>query len=76
VGLSPFWIMLAILIGGGLFGFTGMLLSVPLFALIYAIVRTVMESRLQRRNLPTDSAAYVGAPENLQEETKIEASDT
>ena len=76
VGLSPFWIMLSIMIGGGLFGFAGMLLSVPLFALIYAIVRTVMESRLQRRNLPTDSAAYVGAPENLQEETKIEASDT
>ena len=31
-GLSSFWVMFAILIGGGLFGFLGMLLGVPVFA--------------------------------------------
>jgi len=67
VGLSPFWIMLSILIGGGLFGFAGMLLSVPVFALTYAIVRATMETRLKKKNLPTQSAFYANAPENLSE---------
>lgn len=32
-GLSAFWVMFSILIGGGLFGFLGMLLGVPVFAM-------------------------------------------
>lgn len=28
-GLSPFWVVFAIMVGGGLFGFAGMLLGVP-----------------------------------------------
>ena len=78
VGLSAFWIMLAITIGGSLFGFAGMLLSVPVFALLYAIVATVMENRLRARGLPTESAFYEGAPENLRSKTasKDEADET
>ena len=68
VGLSPFWIMLSIMVGGGLFGFAGMLLSVPLFALIYAIVRASLETRLRQRNMPVDTRFYEKAPENLLEE--------
>ena len=75
VGLSPFWIMLSIMVGGGLFGFAGMLLSVPLCALVYAIVQVVMEARLRKRNLPTESESYIQAPENLQEDKKHEAPD-
>ena len=67
VGLSPFLIMLAIMVGGGLFGFAGMVLGVPVFALIYAIVRATTETRLRERNLPIDSAAYENAPENMQQ---------
>ena len=65
VGVSAFWIMLAIVIGGGLFGFAGMLLGVPVFALAYAIVRTLAEKRLREKNLPTESAAYTDAPEHI-----------
>lgn len=65
VGVSAFWIMLAIVIGGGLFGFAGMLLGVPVFALAYAIVRTIADERLRQRGLPVETAAYVDAPENL-----------
>ena len=39
-GLTSFWVMFAILIGGGMFGFLGMLLGVPVFALIYYIMQT------------------------------------
>ena len=65
VGVSAFWIMVSIVIGGGLFGFAGMLLGVPVFALGYAIVRTVSENRLRARGLPVESDAYRRAPEVL-----------
>ena len=70
VGLSAFWIMLSITVGGGLFGFAGMLLSVPTFALIYAIARTVIEKRLRAKELPEATERYVDAPEGLAEEKK------
>ncbi|MBQ9952397.1 MAG: AI-2E family transporter [Clostridia bacterium] len=65
VGISPLWIMISIVIGGGLFGFAGMLLSVPVFALCYAIVRACIESRLKERGLPIHSSHYTDAPERL-----------
>jgi len=73
VGVSAFWIMLAIVIGGGLFGFMGMLLGVPVFALVYAIVRTIADERLRKKGLPVPSAAYADAPEHLGEGEKADA---
>ena len=72
VGLSPFFIMLAIMVGGGLFGFPGMLLGVPVFALIYAMVKEGTEARLKTNRLPTESSAYEGAPENLHFEKTLQ----
>ncbi len=57
-GLSSFWVITAILFGGGLFGFAGMLLGVPTFAVIYYILQLVIESRLEQKNLPTNSRHY------------------
>ena len=65
VGVSAFWIMIAIVIGGGLFGFAGMLLGVPVFGTVYAIVRSVIDVRLREKNLPVPSSAYADAPEGL-----------
>jgi hypothetical protein len=42
-----------------------MLLSVPVFALVYAIIRATTEARLRAKNLPVESSAYEGAPESL-----------
>ena len=58
LGLSPFWIMLSIIVGSGLFGFAGILLGVPVFALIYAIVQAMVEYRLTLRGLPTETQVY------------------
>lgn len=68
VGLSAFWIMLSITVGGGLFGFAGMVLSVPTFALIYAIVRTIIARRLKSKGLPEKTECYVDAPNALTKE--------
>lgn len=58
-GLSSFWVMFAILIGGGLFGFTGMLLGVPVFAMIYYIVRRLVNHGINKKKLPLSTAEYV-----------------
>ncbi|MGI6031089.1 MAG: AI-2E family transporter [Eubacteriales bacterium] len=50
LGLRGIYVMLAIIIGGNLFGFAGMVLGIPLFATFYTLVRrNVMRRNLIRR---------------------------
>lgn len=49
-GLSAMWVMVAIIVGGGLFGFPGMLLGVPTFAVIYDLLRQWVNKRVQEKN--------------------------
>lgn len=58
-GLSTFWVMFAILVGGGLFGFAGMLLGVPTFGVIYYIITKIVDYILSKRKLPTNTNEYV-----------------
>lgn len=46
VGLSTAWTLFAILIGGELFGFSGMILGVPVFAVISSLIREFVYKRL------------------------------
>lgn len=57
-GLSAFWVMFAIFVGGGLFGFAGMILGVPIFAVIYSLVRDFVNYLLERRGLSTKTSDY------------------
>lgn len=57
-GLSAFWVIVAILVGGGLFGVTGMIIGVPTFALLYYIVKMFINQKLRQKNLPTDTGCY------------------
>lgn len=58
-GLSSFWVVFAILVGGGLFGFMGMLLGVPTFAVIYYLIREVTAWILRKRKLPENTVDYI-----------------
>ncbi|MDD3402743.1 MAG: AI-2E family transporter [Hespellia sp.] len=57
-GLSAFWVVFAILLGGGLFGIVGMILGVPTFAVIYYIADMIINHWLEKKNLPTDDDYY------------------
>ena len=57
-GLNSFYVTVAILLFGSLFGFIGMIIGVPLFATLYYVVKRVAEYFLRKRGLPTDTAAY------------------
>lgn len=48
IKLSPFCVIFAVTVFGGLWGFFGMLIGVPLFAVIYDIVRRIMRHRLKK----------------------------
>ena len=57
-GLSAFWVIFSILLGGGLFGFAGMLMGVPTFAVIYYIVQMLINHKLEKKRLPSHSKYY------------------
>lgn len=50
-GLSAFWVVFSILFFGGLFGIVGMLIGVPLFAVIYRIISRIVDYRLRQKGL-------------------------
>ena len=58
-GLSAFWVVFAILVGGGLFGFMGMTLGVPTFAVIYYLIREGAAYILRKRKLPEETRDYI-----------------
>ena len=58
VGISGFWVMFSIIVGAGLFGFWGMLLGVPIFVVIQALVDQSVARRLKRSDLPVEAEAY------------------
>ena len=57
-GLSAFWVIFAITIFGSLMGPLGMFIGVPLFAVIYSLVRQFAEWRLSQKGLPTATDDY------------------
>lgn len=59
VGLPSFWVMFSIIVGGGLFGFLGMLLAVPVFAVVYQYVSYRMNLKLVRNDMSEDLDAYM-----------------
>ncbi len=50
-GLSSFWVLFAIILFSGLFGFAGMLIGVPLFAVIYDILSKLVHWGRKKRGL-------------------------
>ena len=64
-GISEFWVTFALLLFGGIFGFMGMIIGVPAFAVVYYAVVQFMNKVLMKKGLPVSSAAYRDA-NNLQ----------
>jgi predicted PurR-regulated permease PerM len=51
MGLPSLWIMFAIILGGGFFGLLGMFLGVPVFAVVYVIIKEIVNQRLKDREI-------------------------
>lgn len=48
VGLSPLWIIFAVVVGGGLFGVMGMLLGVPFVAVVRTLADDIIDKKLEK----------------------------
>ena len=63
VGISSFWAMFSILFFSGIFGFAGMIIGVPLCALLLSLIAALCKRSLEKKALPIDSKAYAGVQE-------------
>ena len=60
-GLSSLGVMVAILVMGEWMGVIGMILGVPIFAVVLAIINELAEHRLRKKNMPVNTAEYYAA---------------
>lgn len=60
MGLPAIWVLVAITVGGNLFGVAGMLLGVPVFAVIYLLFAEFVSGKLKKKNMPEKTAEYSG----------------
>jgi len=59
IGISAFWILFAILVAGKFLGIVGMIIGVPLFAIVYSIIKEDVEYKLKNKELPTETKDYM-----------------
>ncbi len=57
-GLTAFWVVFSVTFFGGLFGFVGMVIGVPTFAVIYSLIRRLASYYLNQKGLPSDTESY------------------
>ena len=57
LGMSGFWILFSVTVGGALFGVVGMFLGVPIFALIYAGIHDYITVRLRHKKITVNDKA-------------------
>ena len=66
VGLPAMWTLFAITIGGALMGLIGMMLFVPLCAIIYFLFTEIVAGRLKKNNIsPDDEMIQYGLKEEI-----------
>ena len=65
IGIGGMWVLLALTVGGNLMGITGMVLGIPAFAVIYALVKEFCDKRIAAK----DAAAKAAAPTAETEKT-------
>lgn len=58
-GITGFWVIFAITLFGGILGIPGMIIGVPLFAVIYAIIKAFIKSNLDEKNLSRHTEDYI-----------------
>ena len=73
-GISSLAVLVSITVMGGLFGIGGMVIGVPVFAVIIELVKRAIENRLRKQNMVTDTTHYYrkGAIGNAEEEVYYE----
>ncbi len=72
-GLSPFWVLVSIVVGGRMFGIAGMILGVPVFALLSTVYSEIIDKKLKiseekKKQEESEKAPPAPEPEPIKEE--------
>lgn len=59
VGVSAFWILFSVLIFSKMFGIVGMVIGVPIFAVFYSLIKTIVEEKLKKKRLSLKTEDYL-----------------
>ena len=70
-GITSFWVIIAVTVGGSMFGFVGMLIGVPTLALILYIVDLLTQERVKKKNLPSSAEEYIDVDHIESESSEI-----
>ena len=70
--MSGFWVIFSITIFGGLFGILGMVVGVPIFAVLYAGFRALVNRQLAKKDLPTETQPYLMVGSITEENSFVE----
>lgn len=68
VGLSGMWVLVAVSLGGSLFGIAGMFLMIPMTSVIYTVLRERTNQRLEKRQI--DAGKLEAQPPELRSHIK------
>ncbi len=63
-GLASLWVLFSITVMGGLMGLVGMIIAVPLFSILYSLLKIAVEKKLAKRELPTATVDYYAGVED------------
>ena len=58
MGLPAIWVLVSIILFGGMFGIGGMLLGAPVFAIIYLLFAEFVAEKLKKKHLPPETDRY------------------
>ncbi len=70
VGIPSFWVLFSIIVFGSLWGVFGMIVGVPLFAVIIDVVTKFVNRMLKKRGLSCDTKDYYSKKEFVSENTE------
>lgn len=68
MGLPAIWVLVSIIVGGGMFGIPGMLLGAPVFAVFYLLFAEFVSGRLVKKDLPTETDDYTDTIDKFSEQ--------
>lgn len=58
IGMSAFWVLFSLILFGGLFGFWGMVLGVPVFTVIYSLISAAINRSLEKKGIAPEKFTY------------------
>lgn len=54
VGLPSMWVLVAVTLGGSMMGVLGMLIYIPMFSVLYRLIREAVSNRLKAKQVPVE----------------------